>query len=341
MKWLVFGNSAFLSVSRPQANNVSLPKAIVTDVTDTESNIAGVSAGQAIRVNSIRAVALSDITDQSRLNVMKPNTDSNSGNAVSNSLVATTNSYPLSFLGKGSRPNKRIATVESEPENVDQEPEVRKVREKDFAVIGESTSKPIVVEDYTGFPVATDLKNEAVKVKTKSKVKKVVEPEEPERIRGMLNKEGTFEGHLSIREHMKSNNITMPLMDFLAWSPAAIRELKRLLTREGKLKKARRKIAKGRKARSAQIVKSSLRSNLVSHDFCTRLLSTITDIGSFKISASIRFKDKEVRLLQTDVQADQGSDMNLISPTLVRNLNITPIKLEDIGFKGMSMLTAD
>ena len=62
----------------------------------------------------------------------------------------------------------------------------------------------------------------------------------------------------------------------------------------------------------------------MSHDFYARLLRTITEFGSFKIFASIRIKEKKFRLLQTDVQAYQGTDMNLINLTILIESSQTP-----------------
>ena len=50
---------------------------------------------------------------------------------------------------------------------------------------------------------------------------------------------------------------------------------------------------------------------------------------------------KAVKLERTTTQADQGSDINVISPALVDHLGLAKQPLSDIGFNGLAMRTAD
>ena len=62
----------------------------------------------------------------------------------------------------------------------------------------------------------------------------------------------------------------------------------------------------------------------------------------YRIEAKIRKENDEiVTLPKATTQADQGSDINVISPELVSMLQLKPQALGDIGFAGLSMRTAD
>ena len=63
---------------------------------------------------------------------------------------------------------------------------------------------------------------------------------------------------------------------------------------------------------------------------------------AFRVLCSIQKPDgTEVQLDKRYVQADQGSDMNVISAGLVRHLHLDLHSLAEVGFKGLSMRTAD
>ena len=75
----------------------------------------------------------------------------------------------------------------------------------------------------------------------------------------------------------------------------------------------------------------------------TRFLGSL--VGSekaFRVPSVVRKpKGEEVELEKGRTQADQGSDMNVISQGMVRFLGLELHLLSDIGFKGLSMRTAD
>ncbi len=75
----------------------------------------------------------------------------------------------------------------------------------------------------------------------------------------------------------------------------------------------------------------------------TRFLSTI--IGkdkAFRIPCTIKKADgADIRLEKSYVQADQGSDMNVISTGLVHQIGLDMHSLSEIGFRGLTMRTAD
>jgi hypothetical protein len=75
----------------------------------------------------------------------------------------------------------------------------------------------------------------------------------------------------------------------------------------------------------------------------TRFLSMI--IGkdkAFRIPCTIKKADgADIRLEKSYVQADQGSDMNVISTGLVHQIGLDMYSLSKIGFRGLTMRTAD
>lgn len=62
---------------------------------------------------------------------------------------------------------------------------------------------------------------------------------------------------------------------------------------------------------------------------------------AFRVPSTARTAKLEMALDMKHTQADQGSDMNVASPSLVRLIQ-TPFRpLSEIGFRGLSMQTAD
>ena len=75
----------------------------------------------------------------------------------------------------------------------------------------------------------------------------------------------------------------------------------------------------------------------------TRFLGTLVGAEkAFRVPSTVRKPTgEEVELEKSRSQADQGSDMNVISQGMVRFLGLKLHLLSDIGFKGLSMRTAD
>lgn len=75
----------------------------------------------------------------------------------------------------------------------------------------------------------------------------------------------------------------------------------------------------------------------------TRFLSTLSGSDkAFRVITVVRMANgTEIVLEKPQTQADQGSEMNVISMGLVRMLGLELHALADIGFKGLSMRTAD
>ena len=104
---------------------------------------------------------------------------------------------------------------------------------------------------------------------------------------------------------------------------------------------------------SQQSTQQTLRSSLIASysasvlaleaERHTRFLRTLVDKEkAFQVEALAKKGDgSEVSLEKAKTQADQGSDMNVVSMGLVRHFELALHKLSDIGFKGLSMRTAD
>lgn len=75
----------------------------------------------------------------------------------------------------------------------------------------------------------------------------------------------------------------------------------------------------------------------------TRFLSSLVGVDkAFRVPSIVRKPDgSEIKVEKRQTQADQGSDMNVISIGMVRSLGLATHSLAEIGFKGLSMRTAD
>ena len=75
----------------------------------------------------------------------------------------------------------------------------------------------------------------------------------------------------------------------------------------------------------------------------TRFISSMLGVDkAFRVPCTIINPDgSKVPLDKRYVQADQGSDMNVISSGLAKKLNLTLRPLSEVGFQGLSMRTAD
>lgn len=62
---------------------------------------------------------------------------------------------------------------------------------------------------------------------------------------------------------------------------------------------------------------------------------------AFRIPCTIRLSDKIIGLERHQTQADQGSDLNVISMGLAWKLNLELLSLDHVGFRGLTMCTAD
>jgi len=77
-------------------------------------------------------------------------------------------------------------------------------------------------------------------------------------------------------------------------------------------------------------------------DAHTRFLQTLVGVEkAFRRPAVVRSQGQELTLERRHTQADQGSELNVISGAMVRQLGLEVKSLFKIGFHGMSMTTAD
>jgi len=92
-----------------------------------------------------------------------------------------------------------------------------------------------------------------------------------------------------------------------------------------------------------QSTQGTMQASSVEAERHTRFLSTMVGKDkAFRIPCFIQKPDgSTVHLDKSYVQADQGSDMNMISTGLVKYLGLQSHSLGEIGFAGLSMRTAD
>jgi len=189
-------------------------------------------------------------------------------------------------------------------------------------------------------------------------------------IQGLFNIDAGIWGKpIAIRELMKDWKVELSLMDLCAISPHMCQELKRLTTRP---RAKRPRVSKNQKdppqqfpftvapsslpnpsfpvyqsqppVSSGAIDVSSAEAAAIppSEDYHTRFLSSLVGVEkSFRIPAVLEVNGEKVILEKRVVQADQGSDMNIIHPKLVQRLGLEINPLEAVGFKGLCMTTAD
>ena len=74
----------------------------------------------------------------------------------------------------------------------------------------------------------------------------------------------------------------------------------------------------------------------------TRIISSLLKTeNAFRIPCLIRLSDRIIGLERYQTQADQGSDLNVISMELAQKLNLELLSLDLVGFRGLTMRTAD
>ncbi len=134
------------------------------------------------------------------------------------------------FYGERLGPNKRPHTEEESTQST-------------HGIIQQPSQQPSQQQPSqqhpTGFPQMTGnqpLQFQAVGDRPKKKgQRKIGKRIEPQPLVGMLDETTeAYDKPLSIRHVLKNNKVDMTWMDYLAWSPAACKELKRLCTRMSK-----------------------------------------------------------------------------------------------------------
>ena len=223
------------------------------------------------------------------------------------------------FIGKGSGPNKR-AHIEDVAD-----PVVPPAAFRPTASTARDLPQDIPVQEEDECPKRKGQKR-AGKVATIAPLVSLINDET-----------GAMDKPTSVRQLLKSQKIDMTWMDFCVWSPTVCRELKRLLTRVSAQKK------KGRAA--AEYSQSQTQTGTVNStavDGNMRFLSTVMGADkAFRIPCMIRVGGREQELDRSQVQADQGSDMNVISTAMAKWLELPFHSLSDVGFAGLMMKTAD
>ncbi|OJD21207.1 hypothetical protein ACJ73_07455 [Blastomyces percursus] len=133
-------------------------------------------------------------------------------------------------------------------------------------------------------------------------------------LRGFSEAEDPSYKPLSVREIFDSFKAEINLTDLLQYSPFLVASLKKFMTRET----ARRKKRTG--------------TQPLSEEAC--------EDKTFRFPAQIKIVDQIFDLPRSVTQADQGSELNLVSEGFLRTYWIPKKPLSDIGYQGMSMKTA-
>lgn len=142
---------------------------------------------------------------------------------------------------------------------------------------------------------------------------------------------------MSVRQLLKSQKINMSWMNFCVWSSAVYWELKCLLTKMSNWRK-KRKVTTER-SQSAQ----EKTANYVEIDDNTQFLSTIMSADkAFWISCTVWLvRQRDLTMNQSHIQADQGSDMNVIFTSMIKQLELQFHSLSDVSFADLMMKMTD
>lgn len=369
--------------------------------------------------------------------------------------VKVSQAHSDAFLGEGSAPNKRAHVEEEVPESSQQASRRRQEKQPERPqstptepqqfVPQQQQYQPPMMQSHTGMnqgpsfqqqvpptqaipqpqqQPAAQAAQEEERPKRKGR-KRTGKKVDPQPLVGMFN--GTqYENPVSVRQILQNNRLDLSWMDFVAWSPAACKELKRLCTRVPKKRipklteetsqapgthaqnqtnqaplfqpipvqqvpqipvtplqsvpfqpmmsgtmqdpqtgmthgpavqfqpmpaQASRPASQfstqqtlGNPDQALALASSSVSTaSTVEAEKHTRFLSSLVGVDkAFRVPSMIKKPNgAEVKLEKSQTQADQGSDMNVLSTGLVRMLGLPKYLLSDIGFKGLSMRTAD
>ncbi|OJD24486.1 hypothetical protein ACJ73_04154 [Blastomyces percursus] len=215
-------------------------------------------------------------------------------------------------LGEGSRPNKRAASI------------TRGAAQKRREVTEEEDSHTIPPED----PSIVGAKPKATRKRTGLAL-----------LKGFAQAEDPDNKPRSTREIFDSFKAEINLTDLLQYSPFLVASLKKFMTRES-TGRGRRKNPQVQ-ALEAEGPGVNSQAVTVAADVNTRLLSQLKpEDKAFRIPAQIKIAGQVIDLPRAVTQADQGSELNLVTEAFLKTYMIAKKPLGDIGYQGMSMRTA-
>lgn len=263
---------------------------------------------------------------------------------------------PRSFYGEGSAAGKRPA--EPEPQVQQQPaPHMRQPQQQvPIQLPPLQFPQPRVPLSQAPQPLPSQPAAERPKRKGQRRVGKKTELQP---LVGMFNDaQGKFDSAVSVRSVLSHNKIDMTWMDMLAWSPAMCRELKRLCTQvtSKRAKKSSNpappaqpipfpqafmpQTLPGSQGQPYQEMVSQVAAKAPDHH--TKILKEMVGVEkAFYLQGSVRIAGIVTELLKQNTQADQGSDMNVISTSMVKQLALALRPLSEVGFLGLCMETAD
>ena len=272
--------------------------------------------------------------------------------ATNTSVVLASNSVAYKFeptvgipakvqalLSEGSAPNKRgKVTVKTEEEDEIARPSRFEVPMRKKAKVRGMQKTD---ETVPRFVKIVDEPAEPQKTRKRRKPKDLNKPATIEPIRAFLDENtGQLRTDVrTIRDLLEKTMVEISILEFLDWSTPANKELKRLATKPAKKKKAARVTLMGT---SAEASAEGVKVHKINDNQFTKFLASLADESKpFHIPTSIRVSDKEHDLKLTEVQADQGSEINIISIDLVKKYGLELIPLKKKGFAGLTIVTAD
>ena len=154
----------------------------------------------------------------------------------------------------------------------------------------------------------------------------------------LMNEEtGFLNQSMSVQQLLKTQKIDLIWINFCIWLSTVCWKLKRLLTQMSN-RKCKSKITENTDQNQDQ----AENVNAIAVDSNTHFLSSVMSIDkTFQISCKIQIGGKKLILQQHQVQADQNSDMNVISLVMIKQLDLKICTLFNIRFTELIMKTAD
>lgn len=278
----------------------------------------------------------------------------------------------MTFYGEGSGPNKRPHVEEEAGPSQASQPTLR-------------GSQPAQAQQQPGLDQGSFVQQpfqfqtmEPNRTKRKGQ-RKAGKKVEAQPLVGMFNERiGSYDQPVSIRAILQDIKFDISLMDFVAWSPAAGREMKRLVSKVPKKRVPKDKqpfyqfnpgvqqpfqpmqtvpgvpglpgmpqqnqfmpAGQPQQPYRASGGSSSLSASAAEKN--TRFLATMGAVEkAWRVPCSVTTPSgKEVNVERRYNQVDQGSEMSVVSVGMVNHLGLVKRSLAEVGFRGLSMRTAD
>lgn len=184
-------------------------------------------------------------------------------------------------------------------------------------------------------PIDTEVENEVTRPKAAKPQKRMGKAVLPGLLVGHAldaDNPGTPSQPQSVRQILLKARADVSLLDLAYWSPAITREMKRLVTQ---ILKKKRVVTKKKPAATeepegpiARVSRAKAKELAPEYIICD---SSGAD-KAFRLPSSIKVNGKIIQLNTNDVQADQGSDVNLVTEAFVRKFRLQSMPLNQAIF---------